>query len=118
MPRPAPAETSSRRSTLEPRGPNRAMIGPVLYLEMLLGSRRGRQYVFRWVYAGWLLLQLCFILFMYYVQYLAGFSSMDPERFHPNTTAEYASWFVEIFVVQQMVLLLLATPAFTAGAIT
>lgn len=28
------------------------MLGPVFYLEMLLGSRRGKQYVFRWVYGG------------------------------------------------------------------
>lgn len=86
------------------------MVGPVLYMEMLLGSRRGRQYLFRWIYAGWLIAQFLFL----YLIYRAG-TGLTSDR---NATAEFASHFVQIFVVQQLILLLLATPAFAAGAIT
>jgi ABC-type transport system involved in multi-copper enzyme maturation permease subunit len=82
------------------------MVGPVLYLEMLLGSRRGRQHVFRWIYGGWLLLQLL----IFYVGY-----AVDSDR---DAAARFATSFVNTFVVQQFILVLLATPTFTAGAVT
>lgn len=90
------------------------MIGPVLYLEMLLGSRRGRAYVFRWVYAGWLILQFSFMYLIYRAQY----NRIGMARPDTNATGWFASGFVEVFVVQQLILMLLATPAFAAGAIT
>ena len=34
------------------------MLGPVFYQEMLLGSRRSKLHVFRWFYAGWLVVQV------------------------------------------------------------
>jgi len=37
-----------------------AMLGPVLRQELLLGGRRQRLYVFRWVYAGWLVVLLIY----------------------------------------------------------
>src|SRR5690242_1266486 len=82
------------------------MVGPVFSLELLLGSRRGRQYVFRWIYGGWLVLQLSFLYFLYL---------NDQDRL---ATARFAGSYVETFVVQQFILLLLAAPAFTAGAVT
>src|SRR5437660_586774 len=39
------------------------MVGPVLFQELLLGSRRNRLYVLRWCYGGWLLLQLSWLYF-------------------------------------------------------
>lgn len=93
------------------------MVGPVLYLELLLGSRRGRQYIFRWLYAGWLILQLGF----YYLMYRFALSASrwtNGGRFDTNLTGQFASDFVELFVAQQTILLLLATPAFVAGSIT
>src|SRR5262249_3218533 len=92
----------------EPR--ETAMVGPVLYLEMLLGGRRGRQYLFRWIYAGWLIAQFLFLYMIYRAS--AGFTS---DR---NATALFAEGFVQVFIVQQLLLLLLATPAFAAGAVT
>ena len=90
------------------------MIGPVLYLEMLLGSRRGRQYTFRWLYAGWLLLQLMFLYLLYRAQLAASMRKPPWGDGRPdwNATADFAGSFVELFVVQQLILLLLATPAF------
>ncbi|HEV3263084.1 MAG TPA: ABC transporter permease subunit [Gemmataceae bacterium] len=95
------------------------MVGPVLYLEMLLSGRRGRQHVFRWVYAGWLVVQLCFLYFLYRLSAMRAMAmSMRLGRPDPNVSSAFAASFVELFVVQQLVLLLLATPAFAAGAIT
>ena len=92
------------------------MLGPVLYLEMLLGGRRGRQMIFRWIYAGWLVLQLSFLWFIYWVQYQATVRGGLTGDF--NATSRFATGFVEMFVVQQLILTLLITPAFAAGAIT
>jgi ABC-type transport system involved in multi-copper enzyme maturation permease subunit len=87
------------------------MVGPVLYQEMLLGGRRGRQYILRWVYAGWLILQILY----FYMD--SGFWSLISGVTTP-VLAEVASRFVHVFVVQQLILLVLVTPAFAAGAIT
>src|SRR5258708_3173970 len=43
------------------------MLGPVLAQELLLGSRRSRQHLFRWIYTGWLAAQLLFFYFLYLV---------------------------------------------------
>ena len=37
------------------------MIGPILHQELLLGSRRNKLHVLRWIYAGWLILQVLFL---------------------------------------------------------
>jgi ABC-type transport system involved in multi-copper enzyme maturation permease subunit len=101
----------------------RPMIGAVLYQEWLLGSRRSRLYLFRWIYAGW----LAFLVFFGYFDCKAEERSRLTGRNVASTTffLERASmpevvgqWFAETFVVQQMILLALATPAFVAGAVT
>src|SRR5262249_13105610 len=74
-------------------------------------SRRSRAYVFRWIYAGWLVLQV-----FGYALYYAMSSMMLPASAYAVPTI--AGWFVETFVVQQLILLLLATPVLTAGAVT
>jgi ABC-type transport system involved in multi-copper enzyme maturation permease subunit len=78
------------------------MVGPILHHEMLLGSRRSRAYVLRWIYAGWLVFELLFILLLYVLQGLGA----------------AAAYFVKLFIVQQTILVVLMTPAFAAGALT
>jgi ABC-type transport system involved in multi-copper enzyme maturation permease subunit len=78
------------------------MVGPVLNLEMMLGSRRGRQYIFRWIYAAWLLLEVSVFCLAYWLS--SGHS--------------FSSWFLIIFIYQHFILLNLATPIITAGSIT
>src|SRR5205085_12605961 len=53
--RPAPSmrETHPGKPHCAWRKESRVMVGPVLYQEMLLGSRHGRWHRLRWVYAGW-----------------------------------------------------------------
>lgn len=93
------------------------MVGPVLYLEMLLGGRRGRQNIFRYLYAGWLILQLLVGYVIYRSRLLTGAMPFGGGA-DPNATSDFATGFVEMFVLQQFIIILLATPAFTAGAIT
>ncbi len=83
------------------------MVGPLFYHEMLLGSRRSRDYIFRWIYAGWLILQVgwCAMLYLGEVR-------------TPAYTPHVCHYFLEIFVPQHFILLALVTPAFVASAIT
>src|SRR3954447_9444341 len=101
------------------------MVGPVLHQELLLGSRRNRLHVFRWIYAAWLLVQLLYfgLEALSQSQLLAGGA---PYAAGTGGGAEVRVWmltavggrFTETFVAQQMLLLVLVTPAFVAGAIT
>src|SRR5437660_7402322 len=96
------------------------MVGPVLYQEMLLGGRRGRQYAFRWIYGGWLIVQLLFLYSIYRTQDWA--SNLAPPfgdgRPDTNATARFARGYVELFIQQQLILMLLIAPAITSGAVT
>jgi ABC-type transport system involved in multi-copper enzyme maturation permease subunit len=87
------------------------VIGPVLYQEMLLASRRTRQYVFRWIYAGWMCLQLLGAAFIYFSQTIFFRDKTD-------LTILICSAVTPIFIVQQFILLVLTTPVFVAGAVT
>jgi ABC-type transport system involved in multi-copper enzyme maturation permease subunit len=94
------------------------MIGPVLSQELLLGSRRGRQQIFRRVYAGWLILQLLAFYWLYLVESNWLGARMFGGDLDPQAAGEFGSRFTAVLIGQQLLLLLLATPAFTAGAIT
>ena len=97
------------------------MIGAVLHQEWLLGGRRDRLYLLRWIWAGWLI----FLVFFGWFRYFTEQSARVRNRVIDQQSAHYASepeivgqWFAETFVAQTMLFLVLATPAFVAGAIT
>lgn len=100
------------------------MVGAVVHQEMLLGSRRNRLHVLRWIYAAWLVLQVLYFNLRYQAEesmrglrpMLAGYG-FEPD-WYASAPEVVGRWFTETFVSQQMILLLLATPAFVAGAIT
>src|SRR5437868_6931854 len=94
------------------------MIGPVLAQELLLGSRRSRQHLFRRIYTGWLAAQVLFFYFLYLVDANIIGYKMFGAAINNHATTDFATSFVGKLVYQQLVLLLLATPAFAAGAIT
>src|SRR5689334_4083314 len=99
------------------------MVGPVLHQEMLLGSRRSRLHVFRWVYAAWLVTQVLYFYFAFLgeesARRLAYVQTQGDLPRNPVSAPEVVgSRFAETFVSQQMILLTLAVPAFVAGAIT
>jgi ABC-type transport system involved in multi-copper enzyme maturation permease subunit len=89
------------------------MIGAVSYLELLQLHRRGRQRLFCLIYGGWLLAEFVAM----YLSYLLAISSRRP-LVRIEAASHFINNFVELFVVQQYVLLLLVTPAFVAGTIT
>jgi ABC-type transport system involved in multi-copper enzyme maturation permease subunit len=87
------------------------MLGPVFSLELLLAVRRGRLNVFRCVYGGWWLLQLaviCVFLFQYEMDTASAGAVLGP----------FLQASFQVLVAQQFIFLVLATPAFVAGAIT
>jgi ABC-type transport system involved in multi-copper enzyme maturation permease subunit len=90
------------------------MVGPVWYQEMLLGGRRGRLFLFRYLFAAWLLVQL----FFYVLATLFFGILMARGHWDRNLFAETARSYLELLVAQQFVLLGLATPALAAGAVT
>src|SRR4051794_13126617 len=90
------------------------MLNAVLHHELLLGSRRNKAYWLRWALAAWLLVQWGF-LYLSARWRMAIFSRSD---FGYNDFADFARLYAEVFVVQHFLLLLLATPALTAGAVT
>jgi ABC-type transport system involved in multi-copper enzyme maturation permease subunit len=91
------------------------MLRPILYQEMLLGSRRSQPYLFRWLFAGWLVLQLSgYLLLAGLIGRTAGPAAhWDHARFAADARA-----YAELYVTQLLVLLILATPALAAGAIS
>ena len=94
------------------------MVGPVLAQELLLGSRRSRQQIFRRIFTGWLMAQLLFFYFLYLINANVIGHQMLGARLNIHATTEFATSFASTLIYQQLILLLLATPAFTAGAIT
>lgn len=113
-----PLRILTRSFTIRSGHRYRLMIGPVLSQELLFGSRRGRQQIFRRVYAGWLVLQLLIFYWIYLVQSNWLGAKLFGGEIDPQAASAFGSRFTAVLVGQQFVLLLLATPAFTAGAIT
>ena len=99
------------------------MIGPVLRQELMLGGRRQRIYLFRWVYAGWLvvLLLYCYVEFQSHEaeRYRALNNSSPYEYVNPISSPQVVgARFVDLFLYQQLLLLGLAIPTLVAGAVT
>ncbi len=90
------------------------MVGPVLYQEMLLGSRRSRWHWIRWIYFAWLLLILLPWLLFYFV-IAAEFNRRPPDL---RDLAAFGEYYVNYLIFQHFLLLLLITPILVAGAIT
>jgi ABC-type transport system involved in multi-copper enzyme maturation permease subunit len=86
------------------------MIGPLLHMELLTGSRRGKLILLRRVYSGWLILQ--FILFYSTSALAEGLS-------HAQTgeVGRFINDYLDTLVRQHFFLMVLVTPAFVAGAI-
>jgi ABC-type Na+ efflux pump permease subunit len=86
------------------------MVGPVFYQELLLGSRRNREYIFRWIYGGWLVLEVLYFA----VAEAFNLITFDERLYTPTVCRS----FFNVFLAQHLLGLVLATPAFVAGAVT
>jgi ABC-type transport system involved in multi-copper enzyme maturation permease subunit len=91
------------------------MIGPVFGTEVRRAGRRGRAHLLRWLYAGWLVVEL---LILYFNSLPAATAAAPARAPTAGETAAFAREFVELLLIQQFVLVFLATPAFVAGAVT
>jgi ABC-type transport system involved in multi-copper enzyme maturation permease subunit len=98
------------------------MVGSVFYQEVLLGSRRGRHHVLRRLFAGWLVLQFGVFFLLYRMEHALASqtvrSSYRVGAYDPNVTSRFVSSYLDLLVTQQLIVMVLATPAFAAGAIT
>jgi ABC-type transport system involved in multi-copper enzyme maturation permease subunit len=92
------------------------MLGPVFHLEMLLGGRRRRNYFLRWFVGGLLILQLLFAYIVYRKDLSDGYE--ETGVYPANAASLFAAGFIAWVIRQQFLIILLATPVFTAGAIT
>jgi ABC-type transport system involved in multi-copper enzyme maturation permease subunit len=88
------------------------MVGPILHQEMLLGSRRNKLYIFRWLYGAWLVVQ---ILWFAFVAWMANFPFGGPDTPIVSTVSAH---FLQVFVAQQLALVFIATPVFVAGSVS
>jgi ABC-type transport system involved in multi-copper enzyme maturation permease subunit len=85
----------------------------ILHLELLLGARRSRQYIFRYIYGGWLVAQFLALYSVYRLQALTA--AFQGTSYPPGVAAlDY----LQIFLTQQYLLIFLVTPALVAGAVT
>jgi hypothetical protein len=92
------------------------MLGPVFYLEALLAGRRGRQHFLRWFVGAILVVQLLGFFIGYRENVQEG---LDRYGLVPSFSAnQFATDFTHWVVNQQFLIILLATPALAAGAIT
>ncbi len=55
---------------------------------------------------------------LYRMEYWSSSLGMPDQQPDPSVTGRFAANYVDVFVIQQLILVLLATPAFTAGAVT
>jgi ABC-type transport system involved in multi-copper enzyme maturation permease subunit len=86
------------------------MIANVFQHDFLTAERRGRQHFLRWIYAAWLLMQAFFFIYKDFI-----LNSYVQRRSAPWYSG--ASQLLDVYVTQQMVLLLLLVPALAAGAV-
>jgi ABC-type transport system involved in multi-copper enzyme maturation permease subunit len=85
-----------------------ALLGPVLFYDLVTSSRRVRYILLRCLYAGALLL----VLSMAYSQF-----QLRSRIFAGKDLAKFAETFFHVFMIVQFVAVGLLTPAFCAGAI-
>jgi ABC-type transport system involved in multi-copper enzyme maturation permease subunit len=83
-----------------------SLFGPVLFYDMIRSARRGRYFLLRMLYAGFLV----FILFTVWLSIRAYNNDLRQVSF-------LALQFFEAFMMVQLVLVTLLTPAFVAGSI-
>lgn len=110
--------------SLNPARPT-TMIAAIVHQELLLGSRRTRLHVFRWIYAGWLIAQVCWFWFHFQIAendrhmrtIWAKEMGAQIEFHHASPPSVIGDWFCTTFVPQQLLLLLLAVPPLVCGAI-
>jgi ABC-type transport system involved in multi-copper enzyme maturation permease subunit len=104
------------------------MIDTIVQQELLIGSRRNRLRMLRYLYAALLIVQVMWLSAQFLIveqqrrwsaSMMARMANSVPAEETPiSVPAVVGGWFADMFVKQQFVLLAIATPALVAGAIT
>lgn len=93
----------------------------VAFMELLLTSRRSSHFIWRYLYGGWLVLQFSWIWFLYWLTALVArgpVGAATGTSVSPDATFQFVAEYLSLFLWQQMVLIVLISPAIAAGAIT
>jgi ABC-type transport system involved in multi-copper enzyme maturation permease subunit len=90
------------------------MANPVLYQEFVLGARRNQAHFIRWFYGAWILVQAGIVSLPFVAQRLVS----NQYVFGYEEFAHYSRELLEQIVLQNYLVLLIASPVLTAGAIT
>jgi ABC-type transport system involved in multi-copper enzyme maturation permease subunit len=80
---------------------------------MLLGARRSREQFLRFLFLGWLLLQYGALVLVFFLNTAIRRRSIESFDF-----SEFASDYLLVYLRQHFLVILLATPALVAGAVT
>src|SRR5947209_7913391 len=86
------------------------LLGPMLFYDLVRVARRSRYFFFRCFYALLLSLLLGWVYLIWYLGTNSG-------RMQPNEMARFAESFFYTFMVVQLMVAAVLTPAYTAGAI-
>src|SRR5262249_22656142 len=87
------------------------LVGPVLFYDMVRTARRSRYSIIRILYGSFLFLILCYMLELLT---MSGQMAREPR---PRASALLAETFFGTFMIVQLVLVIILTPAYVAGAI-
>jgi ABC-type transport system involved in multi-copper enzyme maturation permease subunit len=88
------------------------LFGPVLFYDMVRTARRSRYSLIRILYGGFLFITLCYL-----VMILALTPHMGGQPLRPRDTAMVAEGFFAFYMIVQVVIVVVLTPAYVAGAI-
>jgi ABC-type transport system involved in multi-copper enzyme maturation permease subunit len=87
------------------------LFGPVLFYDLVRSARRSRTFLVRTGYLGLLFLALCWMYLTWVRQEPVG------GPIHSGQVAEFSLRFFATFMIAQLVLVIVLTPAYTAGAV-
>lgn len=90
------------------------MLDPIFRFELWRASRHRRQFILRWIYGTWLILQIL----LYYTSYLNQFYGTWLSPPNTNAAGQIATQFIQSLIWQQVILTVLITPIFVAGTLT
>ena len=90
------------------------LFGPVLLYDMIRTARLARYSIIRMFYGAFL---FCILLYMALILYLTREMGNNREMLRPREIAVMAEMFFLTFMLVQLVLVILLTPAYVAGAI-
>lgn len=93
------------------RGGSLSLFGPVLFYDVVRTARRSRYFISRCAYLGVLTAVLCWMYGLWMMRY-------RDQAIPPAEMATFAEWFFYVYLVVQFLVVLLVTPAYTAGAIS